>query len=116
MQRTTPYLNRLNAKQRSVLERILQDAQTLVLDAQLSMPYGVPGFIWQGKKLFAVAAHAQHIGIYPFSPTVVRTVATQIPHIGTSKGTLRFSYDAAPSKHDIQVIITARMHEIQANK
>jgi uncharacterized protein YdhG (YjbR/CyaY superfamily) len=76
------------------------------------MTYGVPGLKLENKPLFAVAAHAHHYGVYPFSPKVIEAVKSLIKNQETAQGTIRFKYNQTPSDELIKKLICLRKKEI----
>lgn len=80
--------------------------------AELAMPYGVPGLKHKGKNLIAFAAHKNHFGVYPFSPSIVKEIVKKYPDLDYAEGTLRFRYDNLPKRELIEQIILLRKNEI----
>lgn len=80
--------------------------------AEYALVYGVPGLKYKDKNLIAVAAHKDHLGIYPCSPSVVNEIIKNHPHIDYAKGTLRFPFENLPDDKLINEIIDLRSKEI----
>lgn len=105
------YLSTLDEKRSKLVLETLYKAQSLVPVAELAMPYGVPGLKFKNKNLIAVAAHKTHLGIYPFSPTIVKEII-KTEDLEFSEGTLRFQFECPPTNQQIKKIIDLRITEI----
>lgn len=113
MQVWQPYFQKLNDKSKQeIVEKVLQIALEAIPEAEPALPYGVPGLKLGKKNLIAVAAHASHLGIYPFSPEVVATLEPKLPQAQSSKGTLKFDFDQLPSADQIKLIVTESQKRI----
>lgn len=107
------YLEKLadKKKEKFVLEILKIDLKHTP-KAEEAMPYGVPGLRLKNKNLIAVAAHKNHLGIYPFSPKIVQSIAQHSAKVETSEGTLRYPLDDPPTTKEIQEIVSLRKKEI----
>lgn len=102
------YLNKLNEVQKHAVLKTLASAKEFVPDSVEALPYGVPGLKLNGKNLIAIAAHKNHLGVYPFDPKIVTKISNTLENGATSKGTLRFGYNNLPSPETIRKIIELR--------
>jgi len=87
------YLNELEPDDRAAIDRVYRLAHAEVPDSEQGKGYGMAALIYQGKPLISVMRAKKHIGIYPFSPDAVTSVAAQVqavPGSGLDKGTIRF--------------------------
>jgi len=78
------------------------------------MAYGVPGFQYRKRPLVAFGAAKAHAGFYGMSATVFDAMADELSSYGTSKGTVRFSYDEPIPAALVTKIVKARIAEIDA--
>ena len=108
----TKYLDKLNEEQKNIVKRVLETVMRLAPESSAEMPYGVPGLKLNGRPLFAVAAHKEHYGIYPFSPKVIDDAKVLIAEHETAKGTIRFKYGETPSEELLKRLIELRSKEI----
>ncbi len=108
------YLDGLHNEARAVVVHVLEMVPEMAPDATAGMPYGVPGFMLDGKPLIAVASHKEHYGVYPFSPAVIEHLEPLLEGLDTAKGTIRFPYDRKPSRKLIREILSSRSEEIRA--
>ncbi len=107
------YLDKLHDHRKAELVLyVLETALNYAPEAIKDMPYGVPGLKLRGKDLIAVAAHKEHLGIYPFSPAVVEKIISS-SKTGSSKGTIKYTFDNPPINKDIKKIVTLRKEEIE---
>ena len=106
------YLSKLDKQRRSLVLRVLNLAERFTPEAEEAMPYGVPGLKFKGKNLIAAAVHKNHLGIYPFSPKIVKEISKLMANPDTAEGTIRFSLDDFPPESLIKQIIELRKEEI----
>ena len=112
MNNWTRYLNSLTPEQKDIVQKVLEMATHIYPKSTVEMPYSVPGLKLNGKPLIVVAAHKEHYGVYPFSPTVIKEAKELIGDRETAEGTIRFSYNDMPSKELIKRLIELREKEI----
>lgn len=112
MQIWDKYLKNLDKEQSKIVVKYLNIAKRYAPSAVEELPYGVPGLKINGKGLIAIAAHKNHLGVYPFSPTVVHALKTKFNDVEFSEGTIRFKYNRLPSEEEIEMIVTLRLNEI----
>jgi len=87
------YLDALEPDDRAAIDRVYALARTEVPDAEQGTGYGMPSLLYRGKPLISVMRAKKHIGIYPFSPDAVASVADGVRAVaesGVDKGTIRF--------------------------
>lgn len=108
------YLAKHTVQQRSIVSAVLKHAMLCAPNAEPALPYGVPGLKLNKKPLIAVAAHKNHYGVYPFSPTVIEATKPLLDKrkLETAKGTIRFPYEQKPSEELIRELIALRTQEI----
>lgn len=112
MQLWAKYLSKLNDAQSESITQISQIVQEIEPKAEIALPYGVPGFKYKNKNLIAFAAHKNHFGVYPFSPSIVKEIVKDNPKIDFAEGTLRFSYSNLPKSELIEQLIRLRKNDI----
>ncbi len=112
MDNWSKYLDSLTSQQKDIIQKVLEIAIRISPDSTAEMPYGVPGLKLNGKPLIAVAAHKEHYGVYPFSPTVIKEARELIGDRETAEGTIRFKYGDIPSEELIKRLIDLRIKEI----
>jgi uncharacterized protein YdhG (YjbR/CyaY superfamily) len=67
-----------------------------------------------GKPLVAFAATKRHCALYPMSGKIVAGLADELAKFDTSKGTIRFQPERAPSTTLVKRIVRARLAEINS--
>jgi uncharacterized protein YdhG (YjbR/CyaY superfamily) len=107
------YLENLDSNKKSLVIDVLTTAKSFAKDAVEAMPYGVPGLRLMGKPLIAVAAHKEHLGVYPFSPSVIKSAKDLLGNCETAEGTIRFQYGTRPRKELIEKLVELRAVEIE---
>jgi uncharacterized protein YdhG (YjbR/CyaY superfamily) len=106
------YLAKQDRAKAELIVKYLMFAHKYARGAVAEMPYGIPGLKLGGKGLIAIATHKDHLGIYPFSPNVVREVKAKIVGAEFAEGTIRFDYSRLPSEEEIKLIVESRIAEI----
>ena len=106
------YLSGLDVSQRNAVLKAGAIIKKIEPNIEVGLPYGVPGYKYNGKNLIAFAAHKNHFGVYPFSPAIVKEMVKDNPGISFAEGTLRFKYSDLPNKDLIKQIIKFRKNEI----
>lgn len=106
------YLSKQDSEKAAMVVHYLEIAHKYATEAVAELPYGVPGLKLGGKGLIAVATHKTHLGIYPFSPNVVRVVKTKLEGAEFAEGTIRFKYSRLPSEEEIKLVVESRVAEI----
>ena len=87
------YLDELEPDDREAIDRVYAVARAEVPEAEQGKGYGMPALVYRGKPLISVMRAKKHIGIYPFSPDAVASVADSVRAVadsGLDKGTIRF--------------------------
>jgi uncharacterized protein YdhG (YjbR/CyaY superfamily) len=107
------YLKKITKEQSGLVVKYLELAKKFSPGSVEELPYGVPGLKLNGKGLIAIAAHKNHLGIYPFSPSVVGELRTKLENAEFSEGTIRFKYDHLPTDSVIKMIVDQRQAEIR---
>ena len=65
------YLGELGTDDRAVIERIYTLARDAVPGTEQGKSYGMPALIYNGKPLLSVMRAKKHIGVYPFSLSLI---------------------------------------------
>jgi uncharacterized protein YdhG (YjbR/CyaY superfamily) len=98
-----------------VVAHVRAVAMALVPDAVEGLGYGMPALRYRDRPLLSVMPARRHIGLYPFSPTVVAAVADQLDGYSFAKGTIRFTADHPLSDDLVRRIVELRRDEIDAS-
>ena len=85
------YLAKVEPAKRKELERIRALAKKAVPEAEETIGYGMPTLKYQGKPFLGFDAHANHIGVYPYSGRVIETLSEELRAYETTKGAIRGS-------------------------
>jgi uncharacterized protein YdhG (YjbR/CyaY superfamily) len=109
------YLKKIEPSKRSALKRIRALAKQAVPDAEEAISYGMPTLKYLGKPFLGFDAHANHIGIYPFSGHVIPALKSQLGGIKSSNGALRVPLDEPISDALLKKIIDRRLKAIRAD-
>lgn len=109
-------LAQLDPADRPSIERIYTIAREVGPDAEQGLGYGMPALVYRGKPLVSVMRAKKHIGVYPFSPEAVSTVADALSGhtgIGLDKGTIRYQRDHPLPDDVVRALVTARKDQIE---
>lgn len=108
------YLDSLDPGDRAVIAHVYDVARSVVGDAGQGKGYGMPALTYRGKPLLSVMRARKHIGLYPFSGSVVESVADDVAGFDFAKGTIRFQPDHPLPDDVLRRLVEARRAEIDA--
>ncbi|HCX85899.1 MAG TPA: hypothetical protein DHV14_12350 [Micrococcales bacterium] len=109
------YLAGLDEADAAAIGHVYAIARELAPDAEQGLGYGMPALTWRGKPLVSVMRAKKHIGLYPFSGTVVATVAADLaglPGVTSEKGTIRFQPSDPLPDGVLRDLLSARLAQI----
>ncbi len=89
-------------------------ARSVVTDAEQGMGYGMPALTYRGKSLLSVMRAKKHIGLYPYSASVVEAVADLLTGFDFGKGTIRFQPERPLPDDVLRKLVETRRAEIDA--
>ena len=101
---------------RAELSRLVDIARRIVPDAEEGMGYGMPALRHRGKPLFAVVAAAKHLSLFPFSGSIVESLADELDGYSVSKGTIRFDVERPLPEDVVERIVRMRVDEIEGRR
>jgi uncharacterized protein YdhG (YjbR/CyaY superfamily) len=108
------YLNKIELSKRKELQRIRMLAKAIVPSAEETISYNMPTLKYEGKAFLGFGAHADHIGIYPYSGQVIPQLKDELRTYTVSKGAIRVPLDRPVSKRLLKLVITCRLKAIRA--
>ena len=108
------YLSELADAERTALVALIDRVASVAPEATEGRSYGLPAFRYRGKPLIGFAAHKDHLGLYPFSPAVLTSVADRLDGYAHSKGSVRFSPEHPLPSEVLEDLVRGRMQEIDA--
>lgn len=107
------YLAKLDPAQQKELGRVREIVRQAVPDADEVITYGIPGFKYKGKYLFAYAGFKNHMSVFPGATPVASTKA-KLKGYKTSKGTVQFTLDKPLPETVIKEMLATRVQEISS--
>jgi uncharacterized protein YdhG (YjbR/CyaY superfamily) len=110
----TDYIATLDGAERAAVEHVIARARHLVPDADEGRSYAMPALRYRGSPLLSVQATKTHIGLYPFSPAAIDSLAADLSAFDRSKGTVRFQPDHPLPDDVLDRLVLARRDEIDA--
>jgi uncharacterized protein YdhG (YjbR/CyaY superfamily) len=108
------YLAKLEPVKRSALERIRELAKKAVPDADETISYGMPTLKYRGKPFLGFDAHANHIGVYPYSGHVIAALGDTLRGYKTTKAAIRVPLEAPIPERTLRAVIDCRLRTIRA--
>ena len=109
------YLSELEATDRDAIDRVYALARDEVPYAEQGRGYGMPALVYKGKPLISVMRAKKHIGLYPFSPDAVSSVAAEVEAVegtGLDKGTIRFQPEHPLPEDVVRRLVRRRRDQI----
>jgi uncharacterized protein YdhG (YjbR/CyaY superfamily) len=108
------YFDGLDESTRAAFERIRFLAVDAAPDAEQGTSYGMPALKYAGRPLLGFRVAKEHLSIFPFSAAVVDAVRDRLPGFELSKGTIRFTAEAALPADVVRDLVGLRMAEIES--
>jgi uncharacterized protein YdhG (YjbR/CyaY superfamily) len=108
------YLEKVEPSKRTQLQRIRMFAKEIVPSAEETISYNMPTLKFEGKAFLGFDAHANHIGVYPYSGQVISQLKDELRTYAVSKGAIRVPLDHPIPKRILKLVITCRLEAIRA--
>ena len=105
------YLARLPAAPRQALEKIRAAVHAAAPGCEECLYYGMPAVRLHGEPLVGWRAAAKHGAFHPLSGSTVAACAEALAAYDTSKGTVRFPFDAPLPPALVRKLVAARIAE-----
>ena len=106
------YLARLPAAPRQALEKIRTAVHAAAPGCEECLYYGMPAVRLHGEPLVGWRAAAKHGAFHPLSGSTVAACAEPLAAYETSKGTIRFPFDAPLPLALVKRLVAARIQEL----
>jgi uncharacterized protein YdhG (YjbR/CyaY superfamily) len=110
------YLATIEPAKREALERIRVLAKKAVPEADETISYGMPTLKYLGKPFLGFDAHANHIGVYPYSGHVIEALGEELNSYETTKGAIRVPLERPIPERTLRAVIDCRLQAIRAGK
>ena len=107
------YHARLSPADRKALEQIRGAVHAACPGAEECLSYGMPAVKFEGKPLVGWRAAARHGAFHPLSGSTVETCQGALGGYDTSKGTIRFPFDAVLPAKLVKLLVATRIGEIR---
>lgn len=108
------YFDRFDGEELARLHKIRELVFSLVPDAQETIKYGIPTFIYNGNLLH-YAAFKDHIGFYPI-PSGIEAFKKKLAKYKHGKGSLQFPFNEELPLKLIKEIVVFRIAENKSKK
>lgn len=109
------YLKKVPPDKRKALQRIRAIGREAVPDAGEVISYGMPALTYRGQPFLGFDVRANHIGIYPFSGSVLRRLKDELGGYRSTPGALQVPFDRPITKTLLRKIIAKRLQAIRAS-
>jgi uncharacterized protein YdhG (YjbR/CyaY superfamily) len=103
------YINSAPEEVRGLLQTIRQTIKEEAPEAEETIKYRMPTFMFHGNLVF-FAAFKKHIGFYPI-PSAMEAFKEELSHYKTAKGSIQFPLDQPLPLPLIRKIVQFRMEE-----
>jgi len=104
------YIKQFDSPLRNELERIRSIAKTLLPDCEETISYRMPTLKYKDKPILGFSVHKNHIGIYPFSGSVISRIK-ELENYGTTKSAIHEKLDQPLPAGLIKKIVRERMKQ-----
>lgn len=82
---------------------------SLLKDYQIILSYGVPTFVFEGKKIVGIAGYKEFVSLYPLGHELIKKYQLELKNYKTSKGAIQFPLDQPLPKQVIIKIVKDRI-------
>ncbi len=106
------YFNRFDEAVRSKMEQIRSVVFELLPDAEETIKYGIPTFVYNGN-LVHYAGYKRHIGFYPV-PSGIERFKDELRRYKQGKGSIQFPLDEELPLELIKRMVEFRIEESKA--
>lgn len=107
------YVAALDEPARSALDRVLDVALEAAPDARDGTSYGIPVLMVEGRAVLGLRAGKKHLSLYPFSGSVIASMADQLSNFSISAGTIRFTAEQPLTDDLVRKVVTRRVAEVR---
>lgn len=104
------YLKQFDQALRNELERIRLIAKRLLPGCEETISYNMPTLKYKGKSILGFYVHKNHIGIYPFSGSVISKIK-ELENYGTTKSAVHETLNQPLPDDLIEKIIRERLKQ-----
>lgn len=104
------YLKQFDPSIRSELERIRSVAKRLLPGCEETISYRMPTLKYKGKPIIGFDAHKNHIGIYPFSGSIISKIK-ELESYGRTKSAVHENLDYLLPDDLIEKIVRERLKQ-----
>ena len=102
------YLQQFEPSVRERLDHIRSIAKTVLPDGDEVMAYGMPTIKYKGQSIIGFDAHKKHIGIYPYSCSIIAKI-DELKEYSTTKGAIQEDFGRPLPDALIEKIIRERI-------
>ncbi|MBC9957803.1 iron chaperone [Yimella sp. cx-51] len=109
------YLETLTPFRAERIHAIYEVARNTAPEATEGVKYAMPALVFDGKGLLSVMSTKKHIGIYPYSSSVVEQLAEPLAALGvsTTKGAIQEPDSVVLPTEVVESIVRARLEQIR---
>lgn len=107
------YLAGLDPATRAVLEHVRDIGLGVVPEAEQGTSYGIPVLMVDGRAVLGLRAGKKNLSLYPFSGSVVTSLADRLDGFSVSTGTIRFTVGRPLPDDLVRDVVARRVDEIR---
>jgi len=108
------YLNTIDEADRETLAQVYAIASRVVPEAEEGTSYGMAALLYRGKGLVATVQGKKFLSLYPYSGSVIASLADALSDFETTSGSIHYSTDHPLPEALVKRIVETRRDEIDA--
>lgn len=108
------HLERTAPGNRAALAHVYDVARAMTPDLTEGESYGMPALLYRGKGFVAALEAKAHLGLYPFSGTVLPALEDRLQGFEWSQGAVKFTAEHQIPDDVLRLILQARRDQIDA--
>jgi uncharacterized protein YdhG (YjbR/CyaY superfamily) len=106
------FLASVEEPKKSTLEEVRRRIMEIVPDAEQTIKYNMPAFVYNGKCFACIAPFKNHLNYSPYSGNVLNQLEKELAGYVVSKGSMQFAIDKPLPKTLLKKLIKIRLDEI----
>jgi len=114
--RVDAYLAALAEAQRELLQRLREQVQRLVPEAEETISYGMPAFRLGGRFLLSYAGWKRHCSLYPLTDSFRARHSAELEGFGSTKGSVHFTPEQPLPDETLEELIRARVGDLEGGR
>lgn len=106
------FLAEVEEPKRSTLEEMRRRILAIVPEAEQTIKYGMPAFMYKGKCFACIAPFKNHLNYSPYSGSILSQLPEELADYNVSKGSMQFAVDTPLPVALIKKLVQLRLDQI----